>query len=178
MYKGINLSYRITKFLPYIYYYKEGFIGVIGPLHECKKVCPCTKVLLPSGIRAWIKHVRIKIKMRGKETGKTEARRLMERKSAQQNKKTTLWTNPSLIVETKCLDTTFEKLLKSARNIILDMNFAIPGNKFVPFITPPIYYNNMDPILKYIQWLVEINIQMHVQTDVRESSIIIRPSLK
>ena len=26
--------------------------NVIGPLHECKKVCPCTKALLQSGIRA------------------------------------------------------------------------------------------------------------------------------
>ena len=25
---------------------------VIGPLHECKKVCPCTKALPPSGSRA------------------------------------------------------------------------------------------------------------------------------
>ena len=26
--------------------------NVIGPLHECKKVCPCTKALPQSGIRA------------------------------------------------------------------------------------------------------------------------------
>ena len=59
---------------------------VIGPLHECKKVCPCTKALPPSGSRAWIKKGRKKRKKRGRETGKTEARRLMERKAAQQNK--------------------------------------------------------------------------------------------
>ena len=29
--------------------------NVIGPLHECKKVCPCTKPLPQSGIHAWIK---------------------------------------------------------------------------------------------------------------------------
>ena len=61
---------------------------VIGPLHECKKVCPCTKALPPSGSRAWIKQGRKKRKKRGRETGKTEARRLMERKAAQQNKNT------------------------------------------------------------------------------------------
>ena len=26
--------------------------NVISPLHECKKVCPCTKSIPPSGIRA------------------------------------------------------------------------------------------------------------------------------
>ena len=26
--------------------------NVIGPLHECKKVCPCTKTLPQAGIRA------------------------------------------------------------------------------------------------------------------------------
>ena len=61
---------------------------VIGPLHECKKVCPCTKALPHSGIRAWIKQGRKKRKKRLRETGKTEDRRLMERKSAQQNKNT------------------------------------------------------------------------------------------
>ena len=57
-------------------------------VHECKKVCPCTKALPQSGIRAWIKQGRRKRKKRGRETGKTEARRLMERKAAQQNKNT------------------------------------------------------------------------------------------
>ena len=52
-------------------------------VHECKKVCPCTKALPQSGIRAWIKQGRRKRKKRGRET---EARRLMERKAAQQNK--------------------------------------------------------------------------------------------
>ena len=32
--------------------------NVIGPLHECKKVCPCTKGLPQPGIRAWIKQGR------------------------------------------------------------------------------------------------------------------------
>ena len=59
---------------------------VIGPLHECKKVWSCTKALPRSGSRAWIKQGRKKRKKRGRETGKTEARRLMERKAAQQNK--------------------------------------------------------------------------------------------
>ena len=54
--------------------------NVIGPLHECKKVCPCTKALPQSGIRAWIKQGRKKRKKRGRET---EARRLMERKAKQ-----------------------------------------------------------------------------------------------
>ena len=47
--------------------------NVIGPLHECpKKVCPCTKVLLLSGIRPSMKQGRRS--ERGKrETGKTEA---------------------------------------------------------------------------------------------------------
>ena len=52
-------------------------------VHECKKVCPCTKALPQSGIRAWIKQGRRK---RKRETGKAEARRLMERKAAQQIK--------------------------------------------------------------------------------------------
>ena len=26
--------------------------NIIGPLYECKKVCPCTKALFQSGIRA------------------------------------------------------------------------------------------------------------------------------
>ena len=51
--------------------------NVIGPLHECKKVCPCTKALPQSGCRAWIKQGRRKRKKRGRET---EARRLMEKK--------------------------------------------------------------------------------------------------
>ena len=62
--------------------------NVISLLHECKKVCPCTKALPQSGIRAWIKQGWRKRKKRGRETGKTEARRLMERKAAQQNKNT------------------------------------------------------------------------------------------
>ena len=63
-------------------------INVIGPLHECKKVCPssCTKALLLSSIRAWIKQGQKKMLKRGRET---EARRLMKRKAAQQNKNTT-----------------------------------------------------------------------------------------
>ena len=60
--------------------------NVIGHLHECKKVCPCTKAILLSGIRAWIKQCRTKKKKRGRVTGKIEARRLMERKAAQRNK--------------------------------------------------------------------------------------------
>ena len=67
---------------------QQATTNVIGPLHECKKVCPCTKALPQSGIRAWIKQVRKKRKKRGRETGKTEARKLMERKAAQQNKNT------------------------------------------------------------------------------------------
>ena len=39
--------------------------NVIGPLHECKKVCPCTKAL--SGIRAWIKQARRKRKKRDRK---------------------------------------------------------------------------------------------------------------
>ena len=58
--------------------------NAIGPLHECKKVCPCTEALPQSGI----KQGRRKRKKRGRETGKTEARRLMERKAAQQHKNT------------------------------------------------------------------------------------------
>ena len=54
-------------------------------VHECKKVCPCTKALPQSGIRAWIKQGRRKRKKRGRETGKTEARRLMERKAKQKH---------------------------------------------------------------------------------------------
>ena len=60
--------------------------SVIVPLYECKKVCPCSKALPPSGSRAWIKQGRKKRKKRGRETGKKEARRLMEIKAAQQNK--------------------------------------------------------------------------------------------
>ena len=41
-----------------------------------------------SGIRAWIKQGKKKRKKGGRETGKTEARRLMERNAAQQNKNT------------------------------------------------------------------------------------------
>ena len=40
--------------------------NVIGQLHECKKVCPCTKALPQSGIRAWIKQGRKKRKKRGR----------------------------------------------------------------------------------------------------------------
>ena len=40
---------------------------VIGPLHECKKVCPCTKALPPSGSRAWIKQGRKKRKERKRD---------------------------------------------------------------------------------------------------------------
>ena len=41
--------------------------NVTGPLHECKKVCPCTKALPHSGIRAWIKQGRRKKKKRGRQ---------------------------------------------------------------------------------------------------------------
>ena len=51
-----------------------------------RKVCPCTKALPQSGIHGWIKQGRRKRRKRVTETGKTEARRLMERKAAQQNK--------------------------------------------------------------------------------------------
>ena len=40
---------------------------VIGPLHECKKVCPCTKALPQSGNRAWIEQGRKKRKKRGRD---------------------------------------------------------------------------------------------------------------
>ena len=60
--------------------------NVIDPLHECKKVCPCTKALPLSDIRVWIKQGWRKRKKRGREIRKTEARSLMERKAAQQNK--------------------------------------------------------------------------------------------
>ena len=63
--------------------------NVIGPLHECKKVCPCTKAL-PTHLRhSRMNQARLEEEeKRGRETGKTEARRLMERKAAQQNKNT------------------------------------------------------------------------------------------
>ena len=35
-----------------IYYKSKPTTTVIGPLHECKKVCPCTKTLPQTGIRA------------------------------------------------------------------------------------------------------------------------------
>ena len=41
--------------------------NVIGPLHECKKVSPCTKALPLSGIRARIKQGRRKRKDRGQD---------------------------------------------------------------------------------------------------------------
>ena len=41
--------------------------SVNGTLHECKKVCPCTKALLLSGIRAWIKQGWRKRKKRGRQ---------------------------------------------------------------------------------------------------------------
>ena len=47
-------------------------INVIGPLHECKKVCPCTKALPQSGIRAWIKQCQRK---RKKEEERQERQR-------------------------------------------------------------------------------------------------------
>ena len=40
---------------------------VIGPLHECKKVCPCTKALPRSGSRAWIKQGQRKRKERERD---------------------------------------------------------------------------------------------------------------
>ena len=48
-------------------------INVIGPLHECKKVCPCTKALPQSGIRAWIKQGRRKRKKRDRKDRGQEA---------------------------------------------------------------------------------------------------------
>ena len=57
--------------------------NVFGSLHECKKVCPCTKALPQSDIRAWNKQGRMK---RKKE--RQERQRLMEREAAQQNKNT------------------------------------------------------------------------------------------
>ena len=80
---------------------------VIDPLHECKKVCPCTKALPQSGIRAWIKQGRRKRKKRGK----TEARRLMERKAAQQNKNTS------------------EELKQGLPSHSLDLALLIPGRQ-------------------------------------------------
>ena len=47
--------------------------NVIGPLHECKKVCPCTKALSQSGICEWIKQSRRKIK---REEERQERQRL------------------------------------------------------------------------------------------------------
>ena len=55
------------------------------PTPWMQEVCPCTKALLLSGIRAWIKQGRRKRNKRGRKTGKTEARRLKERKAAQQS---------------------------------------------------------------------------------------------
>ena len=48
---------------------QQACTNVIGPLHECKKVCPCTKALPNSGIRARIKQGRRKRKKRRIETG-------------------------------------------------------------------------------------------------------------
>ena len=50
---------------------------VIGPHHECKKVCPCIKALPISGIHAWIKQGQRK-RDRGQEAD--------GKKAAQQNK--------------------------------------------------------------------------------------------
>ena len=47
--------------------------NVIGPLHECKKVCPCTKTLPQSAIRAWIKQGWRKRKKRGRKDRGQEA---------------------------------------------------------------------------------------------------------
>ena len=47
--------------------------NVIGPLHECKKVCPCTKALSQSAIRAWIKQGWRKRKKRGRKDRGQEA---------------------------------------------------------------------------------------------------------
>ena len=47
--------------------------NVIGPLHECKKVCPCTKALPQSGIRAWIKQGWRKRKRRDRKDRGQEA---------------------------------------------------------------------------------------------------------
>ena len=52
------------------------------PLHECKKVRPCTKALPQSGIRAWIKQGRKKRKKRDKKDRGQEA----DGKAAPQNK--------------------------------------------------------------------------------------------
>ena len=61
--------------------------NVISPLHDGKKERPCTKALVTP-----VRHLRMnrarleERKRRERETGKTENRRLMERKAAQQNK--------------------------------------------------------------------------------------------
>ena len=47
--------------------------NVIGPLHECKKVCPFTKALPQSGFREWIKQCRRKRKKRDRKEWGQEA---------------------------------------------------------------------------------------------------------
>ena len=62
--------------------------NVSGPLHECKKVA-MSKHKSPTQVRhSRMNQARLEeeVKKRGRETGKTEARRLIERKAAQQNK--------------------------------------------------------------------------------------------
>ena len=54
--------------------------NVIGPLHECKKVCPCTKALLISGMN--------QARSEEEEKERKRDKRHMERKAAQQNKNT------------------------------------------------------------------------------------------
>ena len=66
----------------------ERSLATTANVNDQLRECPCRKALPQSGIRAWIKQGLRKRKKRGRETGKTEARRLMERKAAQQNKNT------------------------------------------------------------------------------------------
>ena len=56
-------------------------LPLIDRLHVCKKVRPCTKALPLSGIRQCIKQGLRKRKKIGRETGKTEVKKLMERKA-------------------------------------------------------------------------------------------------
>ena len=58
------------------------YTNVIGPLHECKKDCLTVHAQKPYSCQAFA-HESSKVGGRGKEIGKTEARRLMERKAAQ-----------------------------------------------------------------------------------------------
>ena len=60
--------------------------NVIGTLHECKKVRPCTKKAYSCQAFAHESSNIGREKNIGRETGKTETRRLIERKAAQQNK--------------------------------------------------------------------------------------------